>query len=157
MEAYARYAPALLRKGQRILGNRQDAEDVVHGIFVELLSRGMTEANLPYLYRAVTNRCASLLRDRGTRARLRERYDESLRGPVRTRCDEAVIGLDLLEKLAERLGQRDLEILLCRFFDDLTQEEIAETLALSRKTVTQRLSRIREAVRALAAANGVRS
>ncbi|NMB76071.1 MAG: sigma-70 family RNA polymerase sigma factor [Myxococcales bacterium] len=156
MEIYHRYAPALLRKGQRILGNRQDAEDVVHGIFVELLSRGVTEADLPYLYRAVTNRCASLLRDRGTRARLRERYDESLRGPVRTRCDEMVIGLDLLEKLAERLGQRDLEVLVCRYFDDLTQEEIAHTLALSRKTVTKRLARIHDTVRALAATSGVR-
>lgn len=155
METYHRYAPALLRKGQRILGNRQDAEDIVHGIFLEVLSRRLTSVDLPYLYRAVTNRCASLLRDRGTRARLRERYDESLRGPVRTRCDDMVIGLDLLEKLAERLGQRDLEILLCRYFDDLTQEEIAQTLALSRKTVAQRLARIRETVRALAAANGV--
>jgi len=155
LETYHRYAPALLRKGQRILGNRQDAEDIVHGIFLEVLSRRLTSVDLPYLYRAVTNRCASLLRDRGTRARLRERYDESLRGPVRTRCDDMVIGLDLLEKLAERLGQRDLEILLCRYFDDLTQEEIAQTLALSRKTVAQRLARIRETVRALAAANGV--
>ncbi len=156
METLSRYAPALLRKGQRLLGNRQDAEDVVQGLFADLLARGKEAADLPYLYRAVTNRCLNLLRDRSNRERLRMRYDDSLRGPVRTRCDEAVIGMDLLLKLQQRLGAKEIEVLVYRFFDDLNQEEIAELLSVSRKAVSKRLENVRRAVRKLLAEkNGV--
>ena len=37
MECYRRYAPALLRKGQRLLGNASDAEDVVPNMVYALL------------------------------------------------------------------------------------------------------------------------
>ena len=42
-----------------------------------------------------------------------------------------------------------MEILVARFVDDMTQDEIAEHLAISRKTVGRRLDRIREIVIAL--------
>ena len=149
MELYRRYAPALLRKGERLLGNPSDAEDIVHALFVDLLSKGETDVDLPYLFRAVTNRCLNLLRDRGNRQRLAERHDGALRGPERTRCDEQVIGLDLLLKLIDRLDGKSVEVLVYRYFDDLTQEEIAALLSTSRKTVGKRLDRIRQAVRDL--------
>ncbi len=38
---------------------------------------------------------------------------------------------------------------MCRFVDDMTQEEIAEHLGLSRKTIGKRLDRIRDEVIAL--------
>ncbi len=56
---YRRYGPALLRKCERILGNKDDAEDVVQTLFVELLKKRIEETTLPYLYRAATNRCCS--------------------------------------------------------------------------------------------------
>ena len=37
-------------------------------------------------------------------------------------------------------------MLAYRYLDDMTQEEIAELLGLSRKTIGKRLDRIREAV-----------
>jgi RNA polymerase sigma-70 factor, ECF subfamily len=146
VELYRRYAPALLRKGQRLLQSRQDAEDVVQALFLDLIARGQTQVELPYLYRAVTNRALNLLRDRANRARLLAEHDEALRGPTRTRCDEHAIGLELLCKLLERLDEQTTEILIYRFFDDLTQEEIAELLGVSRKVVLGRLERIRQAV-----------
>jgi RNA polymerase sigma-70 factor (ECF subfamily) len=149
MEAYRRFAPALIRKGQRLLNNRSDAEDVVQALFVELLSKGETQLDLPYLYRAVTNRCLNFLRDRANRQRLLERQDQALRYPARTRCDEQVIGLDLTLKLLDRLDGREAAILVYRYFDDLTQDEIAELLDTSRKTVGKDLQRIRLAVQEL--------
>ena len=71
--AYRAYGPALVRKAERILRSREDAVDVVHALFVDLIPRWNRDVDLPYLYRAVTNRCLNLLRDRGTRARLLER------------------------------------------------------------------------------------
>jgi RNA polymerase sigma factor (sigma-70 family) len=148
--AYRTYGPALIRKAERILRNRDDAVDVVHGLFVDLLSKPRA-MDLPYLYRAVTNRCLNLMRDRANRERLLAREEPGLGGGGRVRCDDAVVGLELIVRLAERLDERHMEVLVCRFVDDMTQEEIAEHLDTSRKTVGKRLARIREAVVALGA------
>jgi RNA polymerase sigma-70 factor (ECF subfamily) len=148
MEAYQRHGRALIRKAVRLLGNAEDARDVVHGLFVDLHQRGASP-DLAYLYVAVTNRCLTLLRDESNRARLLERHDVSLVPPARTRCDDEVIGLDLLTKLVGQLDESETQVLTYRYLDDMTQEEIASLLGLSRKTVGKRLDRIREVVRRL--------
>ena len=147
--AYRAYGPALVRKAERVLRSREDAVDVVHALFVDLLPRWSRDVDLPYLYRAVTNRCLNLLRDRGTRARLLER-ERATAAPVgRVRLDDEVVGVGLIAVLADRLDRGHLEVLVCRFVDDMTQEEIAEHLGLSRKTIGKRLDRIRDEVIAL--------
>ena len=146
MQAYLRYAPALLRKAERILQSRADAQDVVQAVFVELLQSPSPREDLPYLYRAVTNRCLNMLRDRGTRARLLREHDALLRGPERTTCEQRSIDLQLLSKLVAGLDAPHAEVLVCHYFDDMTQEEIAELLGVSRKTVGVRLARIRALV-----------
>jgi RNA polymerase sigma-70 factor (ECF subfamily) len=148
-EAYRLYGPALLRKAERVLGNREDAGDVVQSLFAELIQRGEARVELSYLYRAVTNRCLNLIRDRKTRDRLLEREQPVLRGPARVRCDDAVIGLDLLCKLSTRLDAKHMEVLVCRYVDDMGIEEIALAIGQSRKTIGKRLARIREAVVAI--------
>ncbi|HEY4186028.1 MAG TPA: sigma-70 family RNA polymerase sigma factor [Polyangia bacterium] len=149
METLARYAPALCRKARRMLGNAADAEDVVQTVFAELVQRGRVGADLPYLFRAVTSRCLNLVRDQGNRRRLIERQAPALRGAVRVRCDDEVIGTDLMLKLVDRLDAATAEVLVYRYFDDLTQDEIAELQDVSRKTVAARLERVRQAVHAL--------
>src|SRR5687768_13365769 len=37
--AYRAYGPALVRKAERMLRNREDATDVVHALFVDLIPR----------------------------------------------------------------------------------------------------------------------
>src|SRR3954469_8208593 len=133
MDLYQRHGRALLRKAERILQSKHDAQDMVHALFVDLLQKGETP-DLPYLYRAITNRCLGFLRDESNRARLLEAHDDALRGPIRTRCDDHVIGMDMLMKLAAEVDERTLEIVFYRFFDDMTQEEVATMLGISRKT-----------------------
>jgi RNA polymerase sigma-70 factor (ECF subfamily) len=156
-EAYARYGRALLRKAERILQSRADAQDIVHALFTDLLQRGDQDSlaaptlDLPYLYRAVTNRCLTYVRDESNRARLLEGHDIALRGAARTRCDDQTIDMDLLLKLTRTLDESTLEVVVCRFFDDMSQEEISEFLGISRKTVGRRLDDVREAVVRLSA------
>jgi RNA polymerase sigma-70 factor (ECF subfamily) len=147
--AYRAYGPALVRKAERILRSREDATDVVHALFVDLIPKWNRDVDLPYLYKAVTNRCLNLLRDRGTRARLLER-EQTVAAPVgRVRLDDEVVGLGLIAALADRLDRAHLEVLVARFVDDMTQEEIADHLGVSRKTIGKRLDRIRDEVIAL--------
>ena len=150
MEAYERYGRALRRKALRILGNAEDANDVVQALFVDLLQHTGAPLDLPYLYRAVTNRCLTQLRDESNRARLLGREDPALVPPARTPCDERVISLELLAKLVQQLDPDHCEVLAYRYLDDMTQEEIATLLGLSRKTIGHRLERIREVVARLA-------
>jgi RNA polymerase sigma-70 factor (ECF subfamily) len=152
--AYRTYGPALIRKAERILRNRDDAVDAVHGLFVELLQRDTAAPamDLPYLYRAVTNRCLNVVRDRANRDRLLARETGAIAYAAgRVRCDDEVIGLQLMARLSDRLDAAHMEVLVARFVDDLTQDEIAEQLGTSRKTIGKRLARIRDEVIALRA------
>jgi RNA polymerase sigma-70 factor (ECF subfamily) len=147
--AYRAFGPALVRKAERMLRSREDAVDVVHGLFADLIPTWNSAVDLPYLYRAVTNRCLNLVRDRGTRARLLEREQVAAAPVRRVRLDDEVVGVALLAALADRLDEPHLQTLVCRFVDDMTQDEIAAHLSVSRKTVGKRLDRIRDAVTAL--------
>src|SRR5262252_5080696 len=103
MEVYRRYGPALLRKAERMLQDRDEAKDIVQGLFLDLLERPDTPGDLPYLYRAVTHRCLNHLRDRRNRGRLLSVTDGALRGLARTRLDDRLVDRRLLADLADRL------------------------------------------------------
>jgi RNA polymerase sigma factor (sigma-70 family) len=158
MEAYERYGRTLIRRAARIVGNVEDARDLVQGLFADLYQRQEpgkgASLDLPYLYRAVTHRALTFLRDETNRARLLERHDVALAPPARTRCDDRVVGLDLLAKLLRELDESEIEVLTYRYFDDMTQDEIASLLGLSRKTIGKRLDRVSEVVRRVAAGEG---
>jgi RNA polymerase sigma factor (sigma-70 family) len=149
VESYRRYGPALLRKARRLLRNEDDALDAVQALFVELLQQGGDDRDLPYLYRALTHRCLNLLRDERNRARLLERELPALRGPVRIAPDARALGLDALLKLSSQVDEAVMETLVYRFVDELGQEEIATVMAVSRKTVQNRLARAEAALGAL--------
>jgi RNA polymerase sigma factor (sigma-70 family) len=144
--AYRTWGAALVRKAERILRSREDAVDVVHALFVDLIPRWSRDVDLPYLYRAVTNRCLNVVRDRGTRARLLEREQQAAAPVGRVRLDDQIVGVGLIAALAERLDASHMEVLVARFVDDMTQDEIATHLKLSRKTIGKRLDRIRDEV-----------
>jgi RNA polymerase sigma-70 factor, ECF subfamily len=149
--AYRAFGPALVRKAERMLRSREDAIDVVHALFADLIPTWNPTVDLPYLYKAVTHRCLNVVRDRATRARLLEREPTAAAPLGRVRLDDEVVGLGLVAALADRLDDGHLQVLVCRFIDDMTQDEIAAHLGISRKTVGKRLDRIRDAVTALRA------
>jgi RNA polymerase sigma-70 factor (ECF subfamily) len=138
-----------VRKAQRLLRSREDAIDIVHALFAELIPKWNRDVDLPYLYRAVTNRCLNAIRDRATRARLLEREAAAVAPIGRVRLEDEIVGVGLLAALGERLDASHLEVLVARFVDDMTQDEIAAQLGLSRKTIGKRLDRIRDEVIAL--------
>jgi RNA polymerase sigma factor (sigma-70 family) len=141
--AYRQMGPALVRKAHRMLRNREDALDIVQSLFMELLPHWNQEMNLPYLYRATTNRCINRLRDEKNRSRLLAQDGDATALQRRTRCDEQALETDLIVRLSDLLDDAHMEILTCRFIDDMTQDETAAHLGVSRKTVGKRLATIR--------------
>lgn len=146
--AYEKYGRALLRKAERLLRNRDDAEDIVHALFADLLHQDPTPMDLPYLYRAVTNRCLSHLRDHKNRQRILASAPPE---PSFSRAEDVYLDSDLVLRLLARLESESCQILVYRFFDDMTLEEIADLTQMSRKTIAKRLETIRALVVALTA------
>jgi RNA polymerase sigma factor (sigma-70 family) len=68
--------------------------------------------------------------------------------------DERVLGSDLLHRLVKKLDKKSAEILVYRFVDDMTHEEIASLMGITRVTVYNRLKKIATIAKKLDAAGG---
>jgi RNA polymerase sigma-70 factor (sigma-E family) len=142
---YQAHAVGLIRLAIVMLGDRGAAEDVVQDAFLGLYRHwdGLDDpANaLTYVRSAVLNRCRNALRQRG----LRERQDRQDPGPTASASAEAValIGEEHQQVLAaiRALPDRQREALVLRFYLDLSEEEAARAMAVSRGTVKSATSR----------------
>jgi RNA polymerase sigma-70 factor (sigma-E family) len=142
-ELYAAHALTLIRLANLLVRDRAEAEDVVQDAFTALY-RALPRLHdhdrlLPYLRTAVINGCRSALRGR--------RRDARLVVPEVPAAASAETSVLLSEErravfaALSRLPRRSREVLALRYYLDLTDREIAETLGVSRGTVSSTASR----------------
>ena len=142
---YQAHAVGLIRLAIVMLGDRGAAEDVVQDAFLGLYRHwdGLADPGnaLIYVRSAVLNRCRNALRQRGQR----ERHDRQGPGPTASESAEAValIGEEHQQVLAaiRALPDRQREALVLRFYLDLSEEETARAMGVSRGTVKSATSR----------------
>lgn len=129
---YAQYHVALLRLAWLLSGSREDAEDVVQNVFVRY-SQVSTRPDKPgaYLRTMVVNAVHDLGRSRA----LSRRVDAP---PDHVRASGDI--LELWDAVA-RLPRDQREVVVLRYHDDLSHEQIAEVLACPVGTVRSRLAR----------------
>jgi RNA polymerase sigma-70 factor, ECF subfamily len=140
---YDQYGPALRRRCERVLRNTQDAEDIVQELFTDIWKKKRGDFDFPYLYSAVTNRCITLLRTRNRHSGLlQNKHVTDI--PQALLPDDSVINQQLIHDVATRLDKTTAAIFLYRYIDEMTQEEIAEVMGISRKTIGRRLARLDE-------------
>lgn len=137
------HAVSLVRLAVLLLGDQASAEDVVQDAFLSLQRalpriRDMARADA-YLRTSVVNGCRSAQRSR-RRAWLHGTHHDP---PVWSAEAAALAGEDSRAVLAAvaTLPARSREILALRFYLELPQQQIAETLGISRGTVSSTLSR----------------
>lgn len=117
-------------------GSRADAEEVVQEAFARLLVRGSGIDNpSAYLHRAVVNRSRDVLR---RRAVLRRHVPERAR---------VVTPEDGLLDAVRRLPARQRAVVVLRFYEDRTVDQIAETLGMRPGTVKSHLHRAMQELR----------
>jgi RNA polymerase sigma-70 factor (ECF subfamily) len=146
---YDRYHPAIYALCHRLLGRAEDAEDATQSTFVRAFRqlggfRGECSART-WLYRIAVNESLGLLR----RRRLSPApLDEE------SRADDAPQGTSaaLVERLAvqaalARTGANHRAILVLRYWEGLSYQEIAGVLQISLPATKMRLRRAREEFR----------
>jgi RNA polymerase sigma-70 factor (ECF subfamily) len=147
---YAQYAPVIFRRARALLRRDADAWDAVQEVFLKMLTAGSTfrgEARpMTWVYRVTTNTCLNLLRTR----RLREPLltvvpDEPSSGP------DAVEARQHLQVWLAQLDERELAIAALLYVDGLSQQEVADVLELSRKTIGREVELLRHKLAALGA------
>jgi RNA polymerase sigma factor (sigma-70 family) len=141
---------------RRVTRHEQDAEDVYQATFLLLArkARAIRRRNSvgSFLY-GVAYRLA--LRARGNAARRRQ---HEARAPGRAAADDDVTVRELHEVLAAelaRLPERYRAPLLLCYFDGLTQEEAAQRLGWSKRSMKYRLERGRDRLRRRLTRRGV--
>jgi RNA polymerase sigma-70 factor (sigma-E family) len=147
-ELYAVHYVRLVRLAVLLLGDVGRAEEVVQDSFVAVYRRWgqLREANVPaYLRQTVVNRSRSVLRHLTVVSRhpaepladVPGADDDVLRGARRRAVIDAMA----------RLPRRQREVLALRYYVDLSEREIAETLGISAGAVKSHASRGAAALR----------
>jgi RNA polymerase sigma-70 factor (ECF subfamily) len=158
---YRTYAPVVFRRSRALLGNEADALDAVQDIFVNLrdkLSTFRGEASLmTWIYRVTTNHCLNRLRAERARRRMLDGVRANPRdGAVRPAAESE--RRDLLHKLLSELSERQVQVAIHLYYDEMSQGEVASLLNISaravRKIATRVHERVGEAARALAVQAG---
>jgi RNA polymerase sigma-70 factor (ECF subfamily) len=150
-QVYRDYGHIVLRRALQLLASEADAREVLHDVFVSLLDRPEQfqgrSSLVTFLYSMTTNACRNLVRNRQTRAALTER-ELGWRPPVVVASnDERQLAWQLLANLPERLAC----IAVYYFIDEMTHDEIADIVGVSRRQVGHLVARAQKEMRQCAA------
>lgn len=138
----ARYQDRFYTVARRMLGNALDAEDAVQHAFLRIFQKAHTyEARWQvstWLYRVLTNVCVDAWRKRRREARALDGWDREATSPAEP-ARHAEDGR--LEPALARLPVEARTILILRYVDDLSYQEIARIRGITPNTVKSQLRR----------------
>jgi RNA polymerase sigma-70 factor (ECF subfamily) len=137
----------VLRRARAILGEEQAAKDILQEVFIRVLHgaaafRGESSP-ATWLYRMTTNLCLNQLRDRARRSEIL-----AARWVKDATFEDAPESRMTVSRVLSGLPEELREIAIYYFVDQMNQEEIAEILQVSRRTVGYRLEQFRELAQA---------
>ena len=149
---YAEYGYFLFRRCYAYLGDAASAHDAVQEVFVRALCNAHTfrgEAGpRTWLCRIADHLCVDLLRRRG-RSPVRPesgQLDAEIAPQVRTDEGDTLV---LARRLLEQLEPESQRLAVLYYVDELTQDELARELGVSRRTIGKRLQALFVRERAL--------
>jgi RNA polymerase sigma-70 factor, ECF subfamily len=149
-EFYDQTARPLFAVVHRILGNTEEAEEVIQDVFVQIWNKASTfdpAIGLPFHWALsiARNRCIDRLRSRQRRARVLVEMPPDVPEPViETSVGEPALGeteLNAIRSVVTQLPTDQRQAIEMAFFGGLTHQEIAEALNEPLGTVKARIRR----------------
>jgi len=115
-----------------ITGNRESAEDAIHGVFEQLLRRGDLPAELrPYVFRCVRNAALDALR----RTKVRRDSIFEVAATLDHREPPPAFQSDEIERWLQMLSPDERETIVLKIYSDLTFQQIADLRQMPLPTV----------------------
>jgi len=159
-QLYADFGYAVFRRCRAYLGDDETAQDAVQEVFVRALRHAGSFRNeadpRTWLCRVADHLCVDLLRRRRiSPVRLRtleeeDSGDEPAMPRPSDRGEQAALARDA-HRLMDSLDELSQRLAVLYFLDELTQDEVAAELGLSRRTIGKRLKELVLRARALLA------
>jgi RNA polymerase sigma-70 factor (sigma-E family) len=140
--------PTLLRAAHSVTGRHEDAEDAVQSSLLKAMRAWQRVANQErwrqqaYVRQIVVNTCRSGWRKWGSRVAIGD-VPETVNAPETDTIDDR----ELLRQAWARLPARQREVLMLRYYEDLTEAEIAKRLGCAPGTVKSSAARALRALR----------
>jgi RNA polymerase sigma-70 factor (sigma-E family) len=150
MQLYAMHYRALVRLAALLVRDVPTAEDVVHDSFIAMRDAWHrlrdTDTALAYLRQAVVNRSRSVLRHQKAMQQTLPQAPPD----VPDVADDVLIRLQRSRVVAalRKLPARQREAIVLRYYEDLSESEIATTMDISRGAVRSHTARGMAALRA---------
>jgi RNA polymerase sigma-70 factor (ECF subfamily) len=147
-ELYRTYGPVVYRRCLRILKDPEAAKDATQEVFMKLI-RDMArledrETVLPWIYRVATNHC---LNHRRNATRRGEDLDAPPLELAASTGPDTVPDRQLVQQVLARFDTTTQTVAVGVLVDGMEQEEVAEVLGISRRTVARKLARFLELAR----------
>ena len=148
-ETWRRFAPMVLMTAQRVLGSKSEAEDLAQEVFCQVFQRAKTlrkfDSFRSFVYSFAVRLLRAELRRRKRRQWLSFFGGEPPETPdLRSADVESREVLRRFDRLLDRLAARDRLVFVLRRMDNMTIEEIAETMDLSTSTVKRAMAHAAE-------------
>jgi RNA polymerase sigma factor (sigma-70 family) len=135
--AYARLYPRLVRLAFLLVDTTEHAEEAVQDAFARAYPKwGRIQNHDAYMRTAVVNTCRRVQRHRGV-----------ARGSPQPPADDAVLGADHIADVVRALPMPLRQVVVLRYYLQLSDTEIAETLHMAPGTVKSTLHRARARLR----------
>jgi len=153
----AEHQSRVARLCYRLLGWRADIEieDVVQDVFAaafEGLRQFRGESSVAtWLTRIAINRCRSHMRRRGALLRLLSNVRRRRQAPVWAAADTALVDSEQADRVLRAvrgLPAKYREVIVLRYLEDMSTDQISQATGLTRNAVEVRLNRARQWLRA---------
>ena len=140
----------MYRLAVSLLYDADEARDVVSDVFASLLDGGLairTDNARGFLLTCVRNGCINVIRHKQMRERFIRLYSTGTE-PLATDPDDTMMLAELRDYIDNQLPPLSRRIFTLRYLEDMTCQQVAEVMGVSRVTVHHHLSQSLEKINA---------
>ena len=141
---------AMFRLAMSLLYDEDESKDVVSDVFASLLGGGLairSDNARGFLLTCVRNSCINVIRHKQMRERFMKLYSNRA-DPLADGPDDSLTLAELREYVDNNLPPLSRRIFTLRYLHDMTCQQVAETVGVSRMTVYHHLSQSMEKINA---------